>query len=990
MRCNRSVMSTRYITFSLWLCVSLLAPAIVAAQNDNANGNSALAFWNSLTSAERKLPRDILVTQRLAAGKTVPPGWERSAEASSKNRSSQVSERLYRLDGDSLAALESVLWEIGAEVISKSRSRAYLTTKLSDEQVVSVSTYPSVASIRYVKGPKAQGVTQAWQAHRIADMDGAGQPSNLSSKPALSGDGVVIGIISNTIKQADLDGLKGLKNIGDVTGTCAIPPVYGDSSPPSCSNGDAIVYKLTGVSDADGVLPSVISTGGAADGLNMLQVMYDIAPDAKFIIASPGDSDSGLAGDQSTPADMARVVAKLVAGNNTSNTSAADYLPPANIIVDDLDYLTQNPFEVGEVSEAIIAARAAGVLYITAAGDGGHFESSGSTSNVYMEAFNSQSTAGLTGNIYDGLSKIHAFPDTKSYLTLTEPLSDICVFWAADPTAPSGSATPAITLWIAEDLVEPDNDQISGDEPLPDFFPFQRPGGCASEIGFAGTTSSPLPVGTKIILEDASGNPVTSRFMIVGERPSTSTIVDSSGNDSIAGTFNLSTPGAIRGHAYHPSALTVGATPWVLSPSSEPYAFNDSGLTLEVSDYSSDGESSGQQRFYWQNTGTTSPNWQANSGGAASKPDLTATSKISVRKSAGGAEFYHGTSASAAAAAGIAALYWEFRQWQLSEVSSDQAVTDDEIFSVMQDATIDGGASGWDRQFGLGVLDGPKSLETPPLALASALSVTPDVGGVTVQWLMVSGISGSSSTSLTLNCSQGSTQLVTNQTPSASGTLFVEADSDAPVECSAVTSVTSGGQTETDSATPKTASATAEPLSSGLPVWLLYVASQPQTVTATDQSVGTSAAQDTPVRIDGTSSAGQTFTAGVSGELNSVTLYLREGGAATDGMTLEIKSVENDLPSGTALATVTIPDSDIPTVSETVAAVTVAFETSVTLVAGEVYSILLQTNDTAGYDLWYNSDDYAQGSALQGDGGGTNWSAATHDFSFQTVVTSTQ
>ena len=76
MRCNRSVMSTRYITLLLWLSVSLLAPGIVAAQNDNANGangNSALAFWNSLTPAERKLPRDILVAQRLAAGKTVPP-----------------------------------------------------------------------------------------------------------------------------------------------------------------------------------------------------------------------------------------------------------------------------------------------------------------------------------------------------------------------------------------------------------------------------------------------------------------------------------------------------------------------------------------------------------------------------------------------------------------------------------------------------------------------------------------------------------------------------------------------------------------------------------------------------------------------------------------------------------------------------------------------------------------------------------------------------
>ena len=817
MRCNRSVMSTRYLTLLLWLCVSLLAPGIVAAQNDNANGNSALAFWNSLTPAERKLPRDILVAQRLAAGKTVPPGWERSAEASSKNRSSQVSERLYRLDGDSLAALESVLWEIGAEAISKSRSRAYLTAKLSDDQVVSISTYPSVARVRYVKGPKAQGVTQAWQAHRIADMDGAGQPSNLSSKPALSGDGVVIGIISNTIRQADLDALKGLKNIGDVTGTCAIPPVYGDSSPPSCSNGDAVVYKLSGMSDADGALNSVISTGGAADGLNMLQVMYDLAPDAQFIIASPGDTNTGAAGDQNLPADMARVVAKLVAGNNTSNTSAADYLPPANIIVDDLDYLTQNPFEVGEVSEAIIAARAAGVLYITAAGDGGHFESSGSTSNVFIDMFDGGPPP--TGGFYDELfgGNIHVFPGAspQPYLKLTQPVSDLCLYWNEDPD--SSTTSDDLTLWIFEDTDDDGELDVGEDS---DWIPIYRPGTCISQEGEG---LGALPSGTKLILEDFSES-FTDRFMIVAERAN-SGIVNSNGDDSIAGTFGLSTPGAIRGHAYHPSALTVGTTPWQGSVSTFKSVASSS---LRVSDYSADGESSSQKRFYWRNTGTTSPNWQANSGGAASKPDVTATSKISVRNPANGKEFYHGTSASAAAAAGIAALYWEFRQWQLNRMSSGLTVSDDEIFTVMQDAAIDGGASGWDRQFGLGVLDGPRSLEIPRPVLASALSVTPDTGGVVVQWLIEPDIVGSGSATYTLNCNQGSTQLVTNQILTASGTLVVEADLSDTVDCVLVTRVTSGGQTYTDSANPKTASAEPDAVSSGLPVWLLYIATQPE------------------------------------------------------------------------------------------------------------------------------------------------------------------
>ena len=161
-------------------------------------------------------------------------------------------------------------------------------------------------------------------------------------------------------------------------------------------------------------------------------------------------------------------------------------------------------------------------------------------------------------------------------------------------------------------------------------------------------------------------------------------------------------------------------------------------------------------------------------------------------------------------------------------MSSDQAVSDDEIFSVMQAATIDGGTAGWDRQFGLGVLDGPRSLEIPRPVLASALSVTPDAGGVAVQWLIEPGIAGSGSATYTLNCNQGSTQLVTNQTLTASGTLVVEADSSDAVDCVLVTSVTSGGQTYTDSANPKTASAEPDAVSSGLPVWLLYIATQPE------------------------------------------------------------------------------------------------------------------------------------------------------------------
>ena len=82
---------------------------------------------------------------------------------------------------------------------------------------------------------------------------------------------------------------------------------------------------------------------------------------------------------------MANLIDALVAGRGSSGD--ADYIPPVDIIVDDLDYLTQNPFEVGLINEAIAAAKAAGTLYVTAAGDHGYHKGTGSYSNVHIDAF---------------------------------------------------------------------------------------------------------------------------------------------------------------------------------------------------------------------------------------------------------------------------------------------------------------------------------------------------------------------------------------------------------------------------------------------------------------------------------------------------------------------------------------------------------------------------------------------------------------------------
>ena len=194
---------------------------------------------------------------------------------------------------------------------------------------------------------------------------------------------------------------------------------------------------------------------------------------------------------------------------------------------------------------------------------------------------------------------------------------------------------------------------------------------------------------------------------------------------------------------------------------------------------------------------------------------------------------FHGTSASAAVTAGIAALYWEFRQWQLNDRKVEGGeVSSEDIRSIMRATVIDGGTAGWDRQFGQGVLDAPKALKIPLPTIATTLSVVPeDADSVSVSWLIDYLAEGTVATS-TLNCSQNGTSLVTNPSITGSGSVIVNASDTSPVECTLSTAVTvasgSYSGTYSNSTTPLTGSATPEALNTGLPIWLLYIATQPE------------------------------------------------------------------------------------------------------------------------------------------------------------------
>ena len=670
-----------------WLGAITSVPAIAS------EGANPRAVWQSLSPAERKLPRDVLVKALLAEGREVPFSWQPKSAAESRSRVSALDAdtgSVYRVTGDDLLSLHSIMALVDSPVRTSSESRSYVVVTLTDAQVVEIAQYAAVQRIQRVKGPTAQGTTDAWTAHRFADMDGADEPSNLPGKPALTGSGVIIGVISLPATQGD---------VSDLVLDGSLPPLYEETSPSSA----ATLYLYEGSETTAGL--SAIDAAGVDAGLNMVQVIRDIAPEAQVVFASPGtDSD---------PQEMANLIAALVAGRGSPTD--ADYIPPVDIIVDDLDYLTQNPFEVGLINEAIAAAKTAGTLYVTAAGDHGYHKGTGSYSNVYIDAFDGIAPPPEGGDALDPafVSEVHQFSDGEYFLTTVEPLEDLCLFWNEEPGVNAGDDYELIT-W---------NDDGDGDIELGEYviYPLDSPGECLQP-------ASTISANNRIIIASFATSQ-TDRFMLIGERADAS-FVNGDGDDDIAATFNLTTPGAIRGHAYSSDALTVGGAPyfeepadtvvpyWDTDPDGDPLT-DGGGLagTVSANAYSADGESS-NQRLFWDKDNEN--NWQAvlsnDARAQPNKPDLIAASAIGVRAVDVSPdvvdETFHGTSASAGVVAATAALYWQFREWRISEESSLEEVAPEDILRAVQ-AAARGDADEWNRILGYGVLDAPKPLESP-------------------------------------------------------------------------------------------------------------------------------------------------------------------------------------------------------------------------------------------------------------------------------------
>ena len=394
---------------SVWACLSLalLIPLQVTPAHSQEGVSAPLGlrnFRSLMTEAERKLPQSVVLVNRRGAGQPVPRVARKlvigAGDADARTRVAH-----YRVDGSTTESVIAAMRSAGLEPEFVPEARSYATVYASPLQLARLAEDAGVTKIRKITGPKAQGVTEAYTAHGVAAL--------AAEDPPLRGSDVVIGLISLPFSQSAFNALQ--------------------AESPRVIPLSASIDLLTGSGRA-----AIVSQGGSADALSMLQLIYDMAPAAKVVIGSPGVD--------STPGQMAALIDYMVAGD------AGAGVDPVNIIVDDLYYASENPFEVGEVSEAIATASEAGVLYISAAGDGGQYASS--TSSVYFANLDSTAGSSIPASVsldpFLSSENIHAFANgstDQGLLQVTEAIADLCFYSSEISTA----AFPKTTDWVYDE-----------------------------------------------------------------------------------------------------------------------------------------------------------------------------------------------------------------------------------------------------------------------------------------------------------------------------------------------------------------------------------------------------------------------------------------------------------------------------------------------------------------------------------------------------------
>ena len=361
---------------------------------------------------------------------------------------------------------------------------------------------------------------------------------------------------------------------------------------------------------------------GNGEGTAMLEIIHDLAPGAELFFATATGGQAGFA-------------------QNILDLQAAG----CDIILDDLFYFSESPFQDGIIAQAVNQVTSNGVWYFSAAGNEGNLthDASGVWEGDFVDG-------GPADPPVDGKGgRIHSFGGTNCYDEVVERGLRLTLFWSD----PMGASTNDYDLYVLDS---------SGSSVLSSSTTTQN--GFQDPYEFV---SPPFP-GERIVVVQASGD---ARFLHL---------------NTIRGKLALGTAGCIKGHTGATNAFSVAA---VDANTSFTNAFVG-GTNNPVETTSTDGP---RRVFYHVDGSAITPGNYTNTGGfVRQKPDIAAAD--GVQTTVPGFNPFFGTSAATPHAAAIAALLKSYRT-NLSAI---------ELRAALTNTALDIEAGGVDRDSGAGIV----------------------------------------------------------------------------------------------------------------------------------------------------------------------------------------------------------------------------------------------------------------------------------------------
>lgn len=392
------------------------------------------------------------------------------------------------------------------------------------------------------------------------------------------------------------------------------------------------------------VLPG--QQGSGSEGTAMLEIMHDVAPGAQLGFATATNGDAGFA----------------------QNIQALRSTEHCDVIVDDIMYFDESPFQDGIIAQAVNDVTADGALYFSSAGNQGNVADG--TAGHWEGGF-------VAGGRIPGIDGVvHSF-DPGPGVQLADPLYDYSD-WGA----------PATLFW---------NDPLGASANDYDLYLLDQQGNVAS-------FSQNPQTGTQDPYERLSLLPGADYRLVVikvsgADRYLSLEAFRSRFTASSDGLRAFVTPGEIRGHAAARDAIAVAAAPAAAAydgviPGDPPNPVGPApGVftsATQVERFTSDGP----RRIFYNPNGTpiTPGNLSATGGTVRQTPTVTAADGV-VTSVPGFSPFF-GTSAAAPHAAAIAGLV----------KSGRPTLPAAEIRRQITASALDILRPGWDNVSGAGVM----------------------------------------------------------------------------------------------------------------------------------------------------------------------------------------------------------------------------------------------------------------------------------------------